>query len=375
MLRYTAAWERYVTRQGRWVDFENDYKTMDASYMESVIWAFKTLYDAGSSTKASRVLPYCWECETPLSNFETRRTTRCARRRPGRHRGDHPRSGPRHERPGRRGGARPHLDDDPVDAAVEPTRFTVGTSITYAVYERDGVRYLIGESRAAEYGPELAGAELVGTVAGAELVGRTYRPLFGYFAAEPNAFRVLAADFVTTEEGTGIVHMAPGFGEDDQRLCESAGIAVVCPVDDRGCFDETIPELAGTQVFEANERVIERLGESGSLVRHEEYVHNYPHCWRSDTPLIYRDELVLRRGHRHQGPDGRAEPADPLGSRACRSGSFRQLARGDTGLVDLAQPLLGDPHPGLEERRPRLPPRRRLRQPRRAGGRLRRPPR
>ena len=288
VLRYTAAWERYVTRQGRWGDFENDYKTMDASYMESVIWAFKTLYERGLVYEGLRVLPFCWECETPLSNFETRQDDALRERvdpavtvaitldpAPGT-------SGPA------AGEVRALTWTTTPWTLPSNLALAVGASITYAVYERDGVRYLIGESRAAEYGPELAGAELVGTVAGAELVGRTYRPLFGYFAAEPNAFRVLAADFVTTEEGTGIVHMAPGFGEDDQRLCESAGIAVVCPVDDRGCFDETIPELAGTQVFEANERVIERLGESGSLVRREEYVHNYPHCWRSDTPLIYR---------------------------------------------------------------------------------------
>jgi isoleucyl-tRNA synthetase len=119
VLRYTAAWERYVTRQGRWVDFENDYKTMDASYMESVIWAFKTLYERGLVYEGLRVLPYCWECETPLSNFETRQDD-ARTRRPGSHRRVHARSGPRCQRPGRRGTTRPHLDDDAVDAALKP---------------------------------------------------------------------------------------------------------------------------------------------------------------------------------------------------------------------------------------------------------------
>ncbi|MGP8162481.1 MAG: isoleucine--tRNA ligase [Acidimicrobiales bacterium] len=288
VLRYTAAWERYVTRQGRWVDFDNDYKTMDASYMESVIWAFKTLYDRGLIYEGQRVLPYCWECETPLSNFETRQDDAYR------------------ERVDPAITVSVSLDPIPDGAgpAAGPLRaltwtttpwtlpsnlaLAVGPSITYAIYERGRERYLVGESRAEAYAVELADAVLVGTVAGADLVGRTYRPLFDYFAGEANAFRVLAGDFVTTEGGTGIVHIAPGFGEDDQRLCESAGIAVVCPVDDQGRFDDHVPDLAHLQVFEANERVIESLASSGALVRREEYVHSYPHCWRSDTPLIYR---------------------------------------------------------------------------------------
>ena len=287
VLRYTAAWQRYVTRQGRWVDFESDYQTMDAWYIESVIWAFKRLRDRGLIYEGLRVLPYCWECETPLSNFGPRQDDAYRDRVdpaitvaiafdavPG---GKGPAAG--HI-------AGPDLDDDPVDAAREP-RLAVGGSIIYAIYERGGVRYLVGGSRADAYGPELAGATLVGTVEGRELVGRTYRPLFRYFAGEANAFRVLDGEFVSTEEGAGIVHMAPGFGEDDQRLCEASGIAVVCPVDDRGRFDGRVPDLAGLQVFEANERVIERIAATGALLRREEYVHSYPHCWRSDTPLIY----------------------------------------------------------------------------------------
>jgi isoleucyl-tRNA synthetase len=288
VLRYTAAWERYVTRQGRWVDFANDYKTMDVSYMESVIWAFKALYDRGLIYEGLRVLPYCWECETPLSNFETRQDDALR------------------ERVDPAVTVVISLDPDPDGSGPAAGRLrvltwtttpwtlpsnlalAVGASITYAIYERGGERYLVGESRADAYAAELAGASLVGTVSGAELVGRTYRPLFPYFAEEKGAFRVLAADFVTTEEGTGIVHLAPGFGEDDQRACEAVGIAVVCPVDDEGCFDSRVPDLAGTQVFEANERVIESLVASGALVRREDYAHNYPHCWRSDTPLIYR---------------------------------------------------------------------------------------
>ncbi len=288
VLRYTAAWERYVTRQGRWVDFENDYKTMDLSYMESVIWAFKKLYERGLIYEGFRVLPYCWECETPLSNFETRQDDAY------RDRVD----------PAVTVAFLIDADPDLEGPAAGPLRaltwtttpwtlpsnlaLAVGPSLNYAIYERAGERYLVGEARAAAYAAELKGARLVGAVTGQKLAGRSFQPLFNYFAGEDHAFRVLAGDFVTTEDGTGIVHIAPGFGEDDQRICESAGIAVVCPVDDRGRFDDRVPDFAGLQVFEANEKIIESLARTGALVRREEYVHSYPHCWRSDTPLIYR---------------------------------------------------------------------------------------
>ena len=123
---------------------------------------------------------------------------------------------------------------------------------------------------------------------GRQLVGLTYRPLFDFFASQPNAFQVLGPDFVSTEEGTGIVHLAPGFGEDDQRACEQAGIDVICPVDSRGRFTPEVPPYKGLQVFEANRPVIADLRQKGALVYHETYEHSYPHCWRTDTPLIYR---------------------------------------------------------------------------------------
>jgi isoleucyl-tRNA synthetase len=125
-------------------------------------------------------------------------------------------------------------------------------------------------------------------VKGGELVGRRYRPLFDYFAGAEHAFRVLGADFVVTAEGTGVVHMAPGFGEDDQRSCEEAGIDVVCPVDEQGRFTEEVAGFSGMHVFEANAPIIGHLAAGGVLVRQEEYTHSYPHCWRTDTPLIYR---------------------------------------------------------------------------------------
>jgi isoleucyl-tRNA synthetase len=147
---------------------------------------------------------------------------------------------------------------------------------------------VIGEGTLSKYERELQDWTRVGTISGAELVGRRYRPLFPYFAETPNAFHVLAADFVNTEEGTGIVHMAPGFGEDDQRVSEAAGIPVISPVDARGRFTAEVPDYEDLQVFEANLPIIRDLRARGVLVRHDSYVHSYPHCWRTDTPLIYK---------------------------------------------------------------------------------------
>src|SRR4029077_17089481 len=150
----------------------------------------------------------------------------------------------------------------------------VGPDIAYAVYAEDGVRYIVGADAAHAYARELANATLLCTVPGADLVGRSYTPLFPFFEGTPNAFTVLGADFVSTEEGTGVVHMAPGFGEDDQRACEAAGIPVVCPVDSRGIFTTEVGDLAGFQVFDANPRVIAALKAQGRIVRHDDYVHS-----------------------------------------------------------------------------------------------------
>ena len=284
VLKYTGEWERFVTRQARWVSFRDDYKTMDLPYMESVLWGFKQLWDKGLIYESYRVMPYSWAAETPLSNFETRLDNSYRTRQ------DpaitvafelEPRSG----------------DLGPMRVLVWTTTpwtlpsnlaLAVGPEVDYGLYEVDGVLWVLGEAAAAKYAAELGEARPVGRLKGADLVGRSYRPLFPYFAQHPGAFRVLGGDFVDTEEGTGVVHMAPGFGEDDQLLCEANGIAIVCPVDDKGCFTPEVPDYEGLLVFDANKPIIRRLKDEGRLVRHETYEHNYPHCWRTDQPLIYR---------------------------------------------------------------------------------------
>ena len=283
VLRFTDDWHRYVARQARWVDFENDYKTLDTSYMESVMWAFKTLWDKGLVYEGFRVLAYCWRCETPLSNTETRMDDVYRDR----------------QDPALT--VQFQLDSGEKILAWTTTPWTlpsnlalaVGADIEYAVLEEthdDGTtqRYIIAQSRVAAYEKELAGATQIGSLSGAELVGRHYTPLFPFFADTPNAFHVLAADFVSTEDGTGVVHLAPGFGEDDQNICNAVGIPTICPMDEHGRYTAEVAPWAHVHVFDANPLVVKELKARGVVVRHDSYNHSYPHCWRCAEPLVYR---------------------------------------------------------------------------------------
>jgi isoleucyl-tRNA synthetase len=284
VLRYTREWRDYVTRQARWVDFDHDYKTLDLPYMESVMWAFKQLWDKGLVYEGFKVLPYCWRCETPLSNHELR------------------------------------MDDDVYKDRQDPSvtvRFkletgewllawtttpwtlpsneavAVGPDITYSVLEKDGERYILARDRQAAYERELENASIVGELTGAELAGRRYEPLLPYLTdtekfGTQDAFRVIVSDEVTTEDGTGVVHMAPAYGEADAAACDAAGIPTVLTVDDHGQFTSVVPDFEGQHVFDANPGITAKLKDQGSLVRREMYTHSYPHCWRCRNPLIYK---------------------------------------------------------------------------------------
>jgi isoleucyl-tRNA synthetase len=281
VMKYTEEWIDTVSRQARWVDFRNDYKTMNRPYMESIMWAIKELWTQGRLYEGYRVMPYSWAAETVLSNFETRLDDSYRDRQD-------PAITVRFELEG---------DDRPTELWVWTTTpwtlpsnlaIAVGPEMEYAVYELQGRRVILGEATADKYEDELGGAKRTGNLRGHELVGRRYRPLFPFFENTENAFVVLGASFVDTDEGTGIVHMAPGFGEEDLDACNEAGIPVVVPVDVRGRFTEEVPPWQGQNVLEANKPIIRELKESGQLVRHETYTHSYPHCWRTGEPLIYR---------------------------------------------------------------------------------------
>ena len=279
--RFTSEWEKTVTRIGRWVDFENDYKTMDTPFMESVWWAFKRLWDKDLVYQGTKVVPFSTSLGTVLSNFEAGENYKdvqdpaisvlfkCA-------------------------------DEDAYFAAWTTTPWTlpsnlclcVGADIDYVkvLDEERNIHFYLAEARLEEYQKKNS-LTVVEKVKGSDLKGRKYEPLFPYFSEleEENCFQILNDGYVTTESGTGIVHIAPGFGEDDNRVMKEAGIrACVCPVDDAGQFTPEITDYAGVYVKEADKQIINSLKDSGKLYDRSSYAHSYPFCPRSDTPLIYK---------------------------------------------------------------------------------------
>ncbi len=293
VLRYTDEWRAYVTRQARWVDFDNDYKTLDLPYMESVIWAFKQLWDKGLAYEGYRVLPYCWRDETPLSNHELRMDDDVYQSRQ-----DPALTVGFAVTDGDSGGRAPAgVDDDAVDAAVEPGRgrqprrhLRAGAvpASTASCWPRPDWPPTHGNSAKSRKCWAVTGA----ATWSASGIGRRSRISW----TRANAFQVLSADFVTTDDGTGIVHLAPAYGEDDKATADKAGIVPVTPVDAKGRFDATVPDYQGQHVFDANPQIIRDLknhtgpaaANGAVLIRQETYDHPYPHCWRCRNPLIYR---------------------------------------------------------------------------------------
>ncbi|MFW0769458.1 isoleucine--tRNA ligase [Arthrobacter koreensis] len=318
VMKYAGEWQDYVTRQARWVDFENDYKTLNVEYMESVIWAFKTLHEKGLTYSGFRVLPYCWKDETPLSNHELRMDDDVYKMRQDQTvtvtfpiiAGDNVLS----------------AELDGVNAIAWTTTpwtlptnmaLAVGPEVRYAVVpagpngtlldqETAGEgRFLLAEDLVGSYAKDLgyddadaARAAVTSVHTGKELEGLRYVPLWDYYAdaekwGTANAWRIVVADYVTTTDGTGIVHQAPAYGEDDQKVCEANGIPVILSVDEGGKFlpmfgEGPLSEIAGLQVFDANKPITRELKSEGRLLRQASYEHSYPHCWRCRNPLIYK---------------------------------------------------------------------------------------
>ena len=276
--QFTEEWQHYVNRLGRWVDFKDNYYTMDADYMESVMWAFKELYDKGLVIRGFKVVPYCHVCETSLSNFESRQDDSYR------------------ERTDPAVTVRFPLKTGENLLAWTTTPWTlpanlaiaVNKDLDYIVMEGNGEQVILSATAAERYAEELNGYKKARSLKGSELVGQTYDPPFHYFDGHKNAFQIMHADFVTDEDGTGIAHEAPGFGEEDQKVCEAHGIEVVVPVDKRGRYTDELHDLAGLMVFDANAEIVNRLQNAGKLFKKENYTHSYPHCWRTDNPLIYR---------------------------------------------------------------------------------------
>ncbi|WP_181781914.1 isoleucine--tRNA ligase [Pseudonocardia pini] len=295
VLRYTGEWRDYVTRQARWVDFDNDYKTLDLDYMESVLWAFKTLWDKGWVYQGFRVLWYCWRCETPLAASETKMDDVYRDR----------------QDPAVTVGLRLRSEDPELGADLDgalalvwtttpwtlPSNLAVAVNpeVEYTLLRSGEERYVIATARIGAYARELGEEpEVLRTYTGRELLGLSYTPPFDFFVGRENAHQVLEADYVTVDDGTGLVHIAPAFGEEDKLVTDAAGIEVVVPVDSRGEFTVEVPPYTGQQVFAANPNIIRDLKAGtapyvhGVLLRHETYDHPYPHCWRCGNPLIQR---------------------------------------------------------------------------------------
>ncbi|MGA8851026.1 MAG: isoleucine--tRNA ligase [Aeromicrobium sp.] len=291
VMKYTGEWREYVTRQARWVDFDNDYRTMNPDYMESVIWAFKSLYDKGFVYEGFRVLPYCWNDETPLSNHELRMDDDVYQNRQDpavtvgfEIAGDGPLAG-----------AKLMIWTTTPWTLPSNLAVMVGTEIDYVMVGDD--RLIFAEARLPAYARELGDdPEVVWRGTGADLLGLTYTPAFSYYAGHDNAFRVVAADdAVTTTDGTGLVHSAGAFGEVDKEVTDREGIEPVMPVGKDGRFTAPVTDYEGMQVFDANAAIIDDLkAHTGAvtagtvLLRRETYDHSYPHCWRCREPLIYK---------------------------------------------------------------------------------------
>lgn len=324
VLKYTREWEDYVTRQARWVDFERGYKTLDLGYMESVLWAFKTLYDKGLAYEGYRVLPYCWRDETPLSAHELRMDDDVYQMRQ-----DpsvtvtFPLTGAKAEALGLTGVRALAWTTTPWTLPTN-LALAVGPDIEYVVLpagpagasdvhqgraapsadqravEASAHRYLLAKDLLGGYAkdlgyesPEDAHAAVDATLRGAELTDVTYDRLFDYYADEEtygteNAWRILVDDYVTTTDGTGIVHQAPAYGEDDQRVAGAAGIPTILSLDDGGRFLPNVTDVAGELWMDANTPLVRIIRDNGRLVRLQSYEHSYPHCWRCRNPLIYK---------------------------------------------------------------------------------------
>ncbi|MBS6030360.1 MAG: class I tRNA ligase family protein, partial [Kocuria rhizophila] len=327
VLTYATEWQDYVTRQARWVDFENDYKTLNPDYMESVISAFKALDDKGLVYSGYRVLPYCWKDETPLSNHELRMDDDVYKMRQ-----DTSLTVAFRLSADTSWAAEPAVAAELAGAeaiAWTTTPWTlptnealaVGPAVDYALVpgagELAGRRFLVAAELAPGYAKDLGYGDAEDPAAavrdavtahytGEQLAGIRYAPLWDYFTdaerfGTEHAWQILVADYVTTTDGTGIVHQAPAYGEDDQWTCAEHDIPVVLTVDESGRFypffaDDSLAEgaplaaLAGLNVFdkEVTRTVVRDLRERGVLVREASYEHSYPHCWRCRNPLIYR---------------------------------------------------------------------------------------
>ena len=302
VLKYVSEWRKTVTRMGRWVDFDHDYKTMQPEFMETIWWVFKQLWNQGRVYKSHRIMPYSWKLSTPLSNFEAGSNYKDVQdptvtvRTPVVSFPEGSRlaslvSGPQSERPV------VYLLVWTTTPWTLPENLAMcaGANIDYVavrdVTDEAKPVYVMAKLRLPAIFKKPEQYEIVAEFKGTELKGTTYEPIFPYFADKKaeGAFQVLNDDYVTTDDGVGIVHIAPAYGEDDFRVCKEAGLtAFVDPLDDACAFTDAIPEYKGRFCKDCDKDIIRQLKGMGKLVHQATIVHSYPYCDRTDTPLIYR---------------------------------------------------------------------------------------
>ncbi len=285
VLRFTNEWRQIITRMGRWVDFDHDYKTMETDYMESIWWVVKSLWEKDLVYKGHYILPTCPRCSTPLSNHELNL------------------------------GGYKDVTDPAITikfkaldetAGEENTFFlawtttpwtlisnlalTLGEDIDYVKVKDGDENYILAAERLSSYYKNEEDYEVIWTKKGRDLTGLSYEPIFGYFLdrKDQGAYKLFTGDHVSTEDGTGIVHTASGFGEEDYAVLKDTGIEVVCPVDDEGKFTREVPDYEGRFVKDCDKEIINRLKEEGKLVKRDQILHSYPHCWRCSSPIIYK---------------------------------------------------------------------------------------
>jgi len=308
VLRYVQEWRNTITRLGRWVDFDNDYKTMEPRYMETIWWVMKSLHEKGLLYEGHYILPYCPRCATVLSNHELNlggyrdvhdpAITLKFKIKGNRELANKVGAGTGNREWGVSNG-------DVYFLAWTTTPWTLpsnlalvlGPDIDYVLIEPRTPNpepspqyYILAEARLPAYFKSPDEYKIIWKKKGSDLLGVEYEPLFPYFkeAAAQNAFRTYPGDFVSTDDGTGIVHTAPGFGEDDARVLKNTGIPVICPIDAECKFTGEVSDFAGIFVKDADKGIMEKLKNEGKLFKREQILHAYPHCWRCGHPLIYR---------------------------------------------------------------------------------------
>lgn len=295
VLRYVKEWRTTMTRAGRWVDFDDDYKTMEPDYMESIWWVMKSLWDKGLVYEGHYILPYCPRCSTVLSNHELQL---------GGYKDVHdPAITVRFKITGVPESLAASSSMDLADGSSYLVAWTttpwtlpsnlalaLGPDIDYVCVLDGGERYILAQSRLSAYYKKPETLAVAWKKKGSELAGLRYEPLFPYFAdlAEKGAFITVTGNHVSTEDGTGIVHTAPGFGEEDYQVLKGTGIPTVCPIDAECKFTPEVTDYQGIFVKDADKAILERLKAEGKLIKREQILHAYPHCWRCEHPLIYR---------------------------------------------------------------------------------------